>query len=390
MVSVNIRGSVLSAAARAKDAIDVAVLRGKQATGMMRPLRAWPYLGHGTPQLAHIKGRVREQTGVTPPKPTDGPVQNLAATVRRFTATPLPSARVRVRVDGNEVEVCSDADGYFRATVEARTPLAAGWHDVSATLLTSGGAGKLQAGEPTASRVLVPPLDADFGIISDLDDTVLRSEVTNPLRAAATVLLSNATTRMPFEGVAAFYRALRAGPAGAGSNPLFYVSSGPWNLYDLITAFLESQEIPAGPLFLRAWGLDADALPGGGHRGHKSELIAGLLETYPRLRFVLIGDSGQEDPEIYRAIALASPDRILAVYIRDVTTPERDGQVQAIASEVSAAGVPCRLVSDTAEAARHAVECGLISPAGLAEVVDAGALGHSADFGHLGGHLGAG
>jgi phosphatidate phosphatase APP1 len=153
-------------------------------------------------------------------------------------------------------------------------------------------------------------------------------------------------------------------------------------VYDLVTAFLRVQNIPAGPLFLRAWGFDADPLPSGGHRGHKSDLIIGLPGTCPEIPFVLIGDSGQEDPEIYRDIALGAPGRVLAVYIRDVTTPERDGEVQAIAEQVREAGVPFSLVSDTAEAARHPAELGLIMPGSLGEV--AAAVGFS-DSSSLGG-----
>lgn len=360
MVSASTRGTLLGVAARAKDALDSAVLRGKQATGLLRPLHARPYLGHGTAEVAYVKGRVRELPGRDQPRLTDGLLQNLAATVRQFTATPVPGARVRISFADTETEVISDADGYFRATLWPPRRLTAGWHDVSATLLHPRVPGSTAG--PTVSQLLVPSADASFGIISDLDDTVLRSEATSPWRAVATVLLSNALTRTPFVGVAAFYRALQLGPSGSANNPLFYVSSGPWNLYDFVTGFLQCQHIPTGPLFLRAWGLDADALPSGGHRGHKSELILGLLDTYPQLRFVLIGDSGQQDPEIYRDIALRTPSRVLAVYIRDVTTPKRDREVHAIAQQVRKTGVPFCLVSNTGEAARSAAELGLLTP----------------------------
>ena len=359
--------SLLASVATAKERLDQAVLRGKRALGLLRPVQARPYLGHGTPVVVHVKGRVQEETGVQPPRPGDSPWDNLVATVRRFTATPVPDARVLARLGETATEVRSDVDGWFRTTLHLRSPLAAGWHDVSATLLQPGG---LPA-EPAASRVLVPPPDAAFGIISDLDDTVIRSEVTNPLRAVATVLWHNATTRTPFEGVAAFYRALQAGPSGTGRNPLFYVSSSPWNLYDMVSMFLQVQGIPEGPLFLRAWGLDADALPHGGHSGHKSELVFGLLETYPDLPFVLIGDSGQEDPEIYRDVVLARPGRILAVYIRDVTTEERDAEVRLVAQQVRDAGVPFELVADTAGAALHAAELGLLTRRAITDVVTA-------------------
>lgn len=353
---------------RAEDAARVALLRLKRSLGLLRPLRAQPYLGHGTPSVVHVKGRVRERTGVDGPRPSDGPLDNLLATVRRFTATPVPGAKVLLDLHagtGGDAVVVSDADGYVRATLRPDAPLPPGWHALTAQLQAPG------EQERTPGRVLVPPPDADFAVVSDLDDTVIRSDITRPLRALATVLLHNARTRTPFRGVAAFYRALQAGPSGAATNPLFYVSSSPWNLYDLVTAFLELNRVPAGPLFLRAWGLDADSRPGGGHHGHKSELLLGLLETYPHLRFVLIGDTGQQDPEIYRDVALAHPDRVLAVYVRDVTTPERDAEVAVVARQVTDAGVPFLLVPDTAAAARHAAGLGLVAPAALDEVLAA-------------------
>ncbi|MDQ3612562.1 MAG: DUF2183 domain-containing protein [Actinomycetota bacterium] len=370
MMSPRSRRNLLAAAARIKDVVDEGVLRAKRATGVLRPLRARPYQGHGTASLVHVKGRVREQTGVASPLPSHRPVQNLVAMVRRFTATPVPGARVLVEVGGTQVQVSSDADGYFRAAVQPELTLEPGWHDLSATLLADATSGRPE-GETLSSQVLVPAPDASFGIISDLDDTVIRSEITSPARALATMLFHNASTRAPFQGVATFYKALQAGPSGEQSNPLFYVSSSPWNLYDLITAFLEVQGIPVGPLFLRAWGLDADALPGGGHSGHKSGLILGLLDTYPTLPFVLIGDSGQQDPEIYRDVVIARPGRILSVYIRDVTTPERDAVVGAVAQQVRDLGVEFVLVPDTDAAARHATDLGLVAVDALPDVVEA-------------------
>ena len=361
------RMSLRSATGSVKESVERGVLHGKAALGLLRPQEARPYLGHGTPRLVHVKGRVREQTGLAQPQPGDSALRNLRATLRRFTATPVPDAPVLVRLADTAVEVRSDADGWFRADLSPSTPLTAGWHDVSAALLEPRAGGTPAA--PLASQVLVPAADAAFGIVSDLDDTVLRSGLTTPLHAVATVLLHNATTRTPFPGVAGFYRALRAGAPGTQDNPLFYVSSSPWNLYDVVTAFLDLRGIPRGPLFLRAWGWDADALPSAGHSAHKSEVVLALLDTFPDLPFVLIGDSGQEDPEIYRDIVRARPGRVLAVYIRDVTDPARDTAVHLLAQAVRTAGVPFELVPDTATAARHAAGAGLISADALAEVL---------------------
>nr|WP_246351064.1 App1 family protein [Deinobacterium chartae] len=179
------------------------------------------------------------------------------------------------------------------------------------------------------------------------------------------VLLHNAYTRLPFEGVASFYAALERG-TGEAPNPIFYVSSSPWNLYDLLEDFLEHQGIPAGPLLLKDWSLwNLKA-----HTGHKLGYIRRLLEAYPRLPFVLIGDSGERDPEIYLEAVRKHPGRFRAVYIRDVVGGVRAEVVRKIAAEVEAMGVPMLLVSDTVEAARHAESLGLILPQQVEQVAE--------------------
>src|SRR5690606_438380 len=105
------------------------------------------------------------------------------------------------------------------------------------------------------------------------------------------VLFGNVHTRIPFAGVGAFYRALHTG--GGRMNPLFYVSSSPWNLYDVLSEFLHLHEIPAGPMELRDWGLAGDEILPVGHRAHKRVAIDHILARYPELPFILVGDSGQ-------------------------------------------------------------------------------------------------
>jgi phosphatidate phosphatase APP1 len=183
-----------------------------------------------------------------------------------------------------------------------------------------------------------------------------------------TALLGNAFTRTPFPGVAAFYRALRDGSGGA-ANPIFYLSSSPWSFHGMLAHFLAHRDVPTGPLLLRDWGLDQGGLSPSGHREHKLEGIREILDLYPTLGFVLIGDSGQEDPEVVRDAVRAHPGRVIAAYIRDVhPAPARRVAVQAIAEEVAAAGSALILCTDTMAAARDAVERGLMPSAALRSV----------------------
>ncbi len=218
----------------------------------------------------------------------------------------------------------------------------------------------------TKMPVLVPFASARFGVISDIDDTVIQSEVSNFLRAARIVLMENALTRLPFPGVAAFYRALAKGASGSENNPVFYVSSSPWNIYDVIEGFLGAQHIPAGPVLLRDWDLQLQIRD---HHAHKTKAIREIMDAFPSLPFVLVGDSTQEDPEIYSAIVREYPARVLAVYIRSVSPrPERISRIQELAAEVQAAGSALVLADDTLAAAKHAAEKGFIAITALPDI----------------------
>jgi phosphatidate phosphatase APP1 len=205
-------------------------------------------------------------------------------------------------------------------------------------------------------------------VISDLDDTVIRTGVTSKLRMARTVLFGNARTRAPFPGVAAFYRALQQGSGAAPFNPIFYVSSSPWNLHDLLAEFLSLQKIPLGPLLLRDWGLSGEVLPTSNEQ-HKMRAIERIMTHFPTLPFILVGDTSQEDPEIYSRVVQTYPNRIPAVYIRNVEArPERVEAIRALAAEVEKAGSALVLADDTLAAAEHALSRGWIAPAALAEI----------------------
>jgi len=327
------------------------------------PYHAVGYRGYGTRERVLVLGRVMQNERIAPADAAHSDWRNLVAMLHRLEADPLPFARVRAQLHGASRELEADNEGFLRGWLEPPASLpTARWHEVGLELPYPS------AAAPTRSiaHVLTPPSSAAFGVVSDMDDTVLQSEVTNFLRAARMLLLENARTRLPFSGVAAFYRALEAGGEGQAGNPIFYVSSSPWNLYDVIADFLEAQAIPTGPLLLRDWDLGSSLAR---HRGHKTELIRNILETFPTLPFILVGDSSQEDPEIYSAIVREHPKRILAVYIRNVASnPGRAAAVQRLADEVRAAGSTMVVADDTLTVARHAAAHGWINPAALAEI----------------------
>ncbi|HEU0052385.1 MAG TPA: phosphatase domain-containing protein, partial [Longimicrobium sp.] len=336
--------------------------------GRGRAPRIEAYRGYGSPDRAYLRGRVLRNPPIPAAASHDSKWLNLASMLQRFESDEVPHARVLVRAPGGDVEVTADEEGYFECWLHPDPPLSTShlWHTIELELLHPR-----EEGEPSGARasVLVPPPESAFGVISDLDDTVLRSDVTSTLRMMRTVFFENARTRMPYPGVAAFYRALEKGAGESPFNPIFYVSSSPWNFHDLLTEFLTVQKIPLGPLLLRDWGLSKEGVAPGGNRSHKLEAIRRLLGIFPALPFILIGDSGQEDPEIYAEVVAENPDRIRAVYIRNVTPrPERLEAIRALAGEVEAAGSALLLCDDTLGAARHAAANGWIAESALDEI----------------------
>lgn len=149
-------------------------------------------------------------------------------------------------------------------------------------------------------------------------------------------------------------------------NPIFYVSSSAWNLYDLFEEFMEVRGFPQGPILLRDLGIDSSKLLKSGH-DHKLEKIREIMSYYPTLSFVLIGDSGQQDAWLYRDVAREFPGRVAAIYLHDVRASHRD-DVQAIARELDSEGIAMHLIEDASAAAQYAAAEGLICKEDIAKV----------------------
>ena len=350
-----------------------------------RPYEITPYRGYGTRSRVLVHGRVIEARNIAAATETDSLWRNLVNTYKRIDSDPLPRARVHVRVGEHEREVVADEEGFFREWLDLAPQLEGDdqWREADVRLQAPVREGERAITGKAPIRVATGA--ETFGVISDLDDTVIQSRITSFLQAVRTVMLGNARTRLPFPGVAAFYQALEKGGDGSRRNPIFYVSSSPWNIHDVIADFMDLQRIPRGPIHLRDWDVDLDALTSHRLKRHKEPIIREILELYPSLPFILIGDDSQKDPEIYRSIIDQFPGRILAIYIRNVRAePGRSTAVQALAKEVLAAGSTLILADDTFAAAKHAAEQGWIETSSLDAVheekrADEGKTGEKAD-----------
>jgi phosphatidate phosphatase APP1 len=324
------------------------------------PVQIIPYRTYGTARRLYIKGRVLEDKKIAAATDKDTVLNNLLNMYKRFESDEVPNARLRVTLVDEEHEVTTDKEGYFVLDLHPNSPIINEklWHPLPLQLLSAPI--PFEEGLTAAAEVMIPPPDAEYGIISDIDDTIVKTTATNLLAMSRTTFLNNARTRLPFAGVAEFYKALQLGRNGKRNNPFFYVSSSPWNLYDLLKDFLDLNEIPAGPLLLRDFGLENKKVKSGGHMDHKFKEIEQVLQAYPHLQFVLIGDSGQEDPVIYREVVKQFPGRVLAIYIRDVELPERKKIAVDVSESLRENKVEMIIVENTVKAAEHAAKTGLI------------------------------
>jgi phosphatidate phosphatase APP1 len=330
-------------------------LRGR--FGRLGPLQIVTYRSFGTVARAVVRGRVLEASVLERSVPADSAFRNFRRMLRRFFSSELPEASVRAELGGSVVSGSTDDEGYFDLPVAALDVGTAGnWKSAEVQVVGAKVRGLLPV--RATAEILIPGADAELGIISDIDDTVLQTHVTQKLKMLWVTLSGSAYTRMPFEGTSELYHALAIGASGHAQNPVFYVSKSPWNLYDFLIDFFDYHQLPRGPLLLRDIGL-REAPP----IDHKSAAVRELLDTYTALRFVLIGDSGERDPEIYLETAARYPGRIAAIYIRDLRGKNRKdkagGRARTLSERARAYGTELLWIEHASQALAHAREHGL-------------------------------
>lgn len=350
--------------ARLDHAVDRVHSGLRQRFGHAGELAILAYRGFGNDHKVTVLGRVVEARINTLPTATDSRFRNFVRVFRHFNTREVAEASLRLRLGPASGKALTDEEGYFRATLNVGGPRAPnerrqeprdvdGWKPVDIDLVHC----PLPGFQPVAARaeIFCPGPDSDVGIVSDIDDTVLQTHVTERLRMLWVTFAHNAHTRLPFPGTTELYRALVAGASGRARNPVFYVSKSPWNLYDFLVEFLDRHQLPRGPLFLRDVGTSTE-----GPLDHKSACIDQIFETYPKLPFVLIGDSGERDPDIYVETAARHPGRVRAIYIREVnSSPARRRQLLTLADEARRLGCDLLCLSHADQALTHARQRGL-------------------------------
>jgi phosphatidate phosphatase APP1 len=278
----------------------------------------------GRPDAVWVFGRVLEERhGARGPRAW--------RTARALAGHDLPGAEVEVVFLGRTARAVSGHDGEFEVELRPaegeRFP--PGRHEA-----------EVRVKEVTArAAVEVAAPGAPFLLVSDLDDTVAVTNVTRTRELLASTFLEDAETQPPVPGMAALYRCLTA-----GGSPFVIVSGTPVQLAPRVARFLEKNGFPPAALVLRNLGWKTV------RGGYKEPALARLAERFPGARLVLVGDSGERDPEIFAAFMKAHPGRVLRAYVRRATaTPGPAARFEGL-----------QLFADPAEVAADAVARGLV------------------------------
>ena len=341
----------------------------KMKSGAFRGVHVVVYRGFVAADIAKVRVRVME----APELPGDSriPYWEVAqANLQRHAALQIVGAEVELRIGKHSATAVTDSHGFANFSMPVPN-LRAGWHEAHAALTTPLEDGETATG---SGRVVKPSLKAPFQVISDIDDTILLTGLTEGVAMLARTVLREASERAAIPGMSALYRGLARGvPSRSGNRKpvptFFYVSTGSWAFYPTLQEFVQLRGFPVGPMFLTDWGPTERYLRRSGAE-HKRTTIRRIFQAYPTTQFVLIGDSGQRDALTYEEMAREFPGRTKLILIRQVgdDDDERNVELRSRAVELRAEGIPLHLVPDAAQAAELAQGLGLCDEETVVEV----------------------
>ncbi|MBI2193089.1 MAG: DUF2183 domain-containing protein [Planctomycetes bacterium] len=303
------------------------------------------YAAYGSPRVLYVSGRALEKKSQKPPSPNDSAVSNLCRSLRDLESDEIPGLRLQVKACGQSTEVATDSDGLFEASLAAGP----GGEFTDSTppqveMAVVEGQKKVRPSRTTVSAVILRP--GTIVLLSDVDDTVVDSQVTRKAILVYRSFLKNAAELKPIPGVSRLYRGLARSPGVCPA--VFYLSGSPAGFFGRLRHYLELHEFPPGPLLLKNLGPGGDSLRD--QKNYKGRHLRKLAERLPGVQFLLFGDSGESDPEIYSAFRQEHPEQVAGIFIRRVeakpkSQPVPDGVLRT---------------EDAFEAARHLVRMGLL------------------------------
>ncbi|WP_339629076.1 phosphatase domain-containing protein [uncultured Maribacter sp.] len=320
------------------------------------------FQSYGTASRLYVRGRAIEDENIDLDQ--KGIFNLMGNTWKRFETDEIRNTALKITfANGETVEGATDDDGYYLidTDIEGLQNLAndEGWLNFELSFNDPNLKREIVLQNRFPGEMLIPSEHAKFGVISDIDDTILHTGVVSSLKWKVIIntMFKRATKRRQLEGASDFYMKLHNGKTGSEANPLFYVSHSPWNLYRYLELFLKTNNFPKGPILLRSMA-SFRMRKKNDEKPQKQREISNLLKAYPNLPFILIGDSGEKDGDIYQEISSLFPGRIKAIYLRSVNHSKRMKRIENLFLDFK--DIPFLMVNKTEEAIAHAKEKGFI------------------------------
>lgn len=315
------------------------------------------YNGYGNHEKIIVIGHVLKVSPMPRKTYRKNWITNLFSIIRLFMVVPISNTKVFLKWESEVFETETEFDGFFRFEVFPVKGPNSGWQSISVHLESND---NLQNDITGHGNIFIPS-ESQHAFISDIDDTFLISHSSKMRRRLYVLFTKNGRTRRAFEGVIHHYNQLACfGREGNNSNPFFYVSSSEWNLYNFVVEFARFNKLPKG-IFLLGQMKRLKDFWRSGQNNHATKLmrIVRVIESYSNLKFVLMGDDSQQDPEIYLSVVTHFPEKIIAVYIRKIHAPNFN-KVRLIIDEMEKSGVDCCYFEHSSEAIIHSKTIGLI------------------------------
>ncbi len=329
--------------------------------GKKDKLQLIAFQAYGTDNHFYARGRALEDENINLSE--KGFFNLITNTWKRFETDEIRNTEIRMTLpDGRTLNGKTDQNGYYKIdeSIENLRELtnSEGWLSYELSYANSEMRREILNQNKFPGEMLIPAADVKFGVASDIDDTILHTGVVSSFkwRVIINTFFKPAEKRIPLEGAAEFYHRLHRGKSGEEANPIFYVSHSPWNLYRYLEMFLTNNNFPKGPILLRSFSDFRNRHKG--EKPQKQKEILNLLKTYPKLPFILIGDSGEHDADIYMEIAEQYPGRIAAIYLRSVRHKKKMLRIRTLIDSYKT--TPVLLVEKSEQAIEHAKENGFI------------------------------
>lgn len=291
------------------------------------PIDIQCYMGYGNDKSIYCYGRILKRKFLYQNKNHSKWLQ-FVNTIKILNSNELAYQRFTYTFQGKEHKARTNSEGYFLIQEAIDTTIEAKPSSVQIRVELS--LDKKKKDKETFSQfieIYFPKPDAEYAVISDMDDTILHTQVLSrfKLKMLYNAFFLSVIHRKAIRGTCEWYQKLHK-----FKNPFFYVSNSPWNLYEYLRQFLSLNQYPDGPLLLRDFGKKAkDSIQD--YSLHKQIEVERILCAYPHLDMILIGDGGERDADIYLEMKKKYSSQVKGIFIRRLGTPYHQSRIEALA-----------------------------------------------------------